>query len=513
MRFVLAHSTVRRREQAKADAQRRTHERLSRACYWSERRLVPAGVTHRMSSIDDLMDAGCEWERAYTLMRFPILRLLPYSRAQLDGIPVHELLMFTLHRHMGEQQARAATYFALNRFEGLGDSAPAMPARGLQCQWLLSIKRTFDEMEASDFAPPPPAQPRPGPVPPPVTTSRGGHAAAARVSGADESVEECSPTGVQLHGVPSPHLPPSPNLPPTPAAAPATVPVASPTMAGTAGTVPVASPASPRLPPSPSLPTAAASVAPGTVLVPSPTAPGTVPVLSTAPASPHFPPSPNLPPSPSAAPATVPVGSPTAPATVPVVEPGTGAGVGTAPGDAPTRAEPKLLELVGQGTYGVVYRGEYGGAAVAVKILSMQRETSEEVRHEIAMMRACQSEHIVAYRDAFHKMLDGRPTLWVVMEFAEHGSALDLIKRRGGTPLPEKAINWVCRNALAALHHMHSTTHAIHRDIKAANLLVMRDGIVKLADLGVAAQLQRTMSKRGTMIGTPHWSMRRAATT
>ena len=41
--------------------------------------------------------------------------------------------------------------------------------------------------------------------------------------------------------------------------------------------------------------------------------------------------------------------------------------------------------------------------------------------------------------------------------------------------------------------------------IQAANILLARGGHVKLADLGVAAQLYNTMSKRGTMIGTPHW--------
>ena len=164
----------------------------------------------------------------------------------------------------------------------------------------------------------------------------------------------------------------------------------------------------------------------------------------------------------------------------------------------------KLLDLIGQGTYGAVYRGLYRGATVAVKVLALHPETAEPVRREIAMMKACACPHIVGYIDAFHQMLDGRRTLHVVMELAELGSTLDIIRRRGA-PLPEAVVAWVCLGVLNALHYMHTVPHAIHRDVKAANVLVMRDGRVKLADLGVAAQLHRTMSRRGTMIGTPHW--------
>ena len=160
----------------------------------------------------------------------------------------------------------------------------------------------------------------------------------------------------------------------------------------------------------------------------------------------------------------------------------------------------ELDEPLGQGTYGVVYRGVARGH-VAVKILSLSVETPRRCRPRSGILRACACDHIVGYISA-RRALDGRQALWIVMELAEHGSTHDLMKRRGGA-LDEATVAWVCAGVLRALHHMHTVVRAIHRDVKAANVLVVRGGAIKLADLGVAAQLQRTLSKRGTMIGTP----------
>ena len=119
-------------------------------------------------------------------------------------------------------------------------------------------------------------------------------------------------------------------------------------------------------------------------------------------------------------------------------------------------------------------------------------------------MRECECEHIVAYLDAFIRQHEMRSTLWVVMEYCALGSTLDMMRRQGAA-LDEGVIQWVVASVLRGLEYMHTERKAIHRDMKAANVLITAAGDVKLADLGVAAQLFNTMSKRGTMIGTPHW--------
>jgi serine/threonine protein kinase len=101
----------------------------------------------------------------------------------------------------------------------------------------------------------------------------------------------------------------------------------------------------------------------------------------------------------------------------------------------------------------------------------------------------------------YHGWLFRDHSLWLVMEYCDSGSLADILKL---THLSELQIAAVSRSVLSSLSYVHSL-HRIHRDIKAANLLVTSNGEVKVCDFGIAVQLETDSSQRQSRIGTPYW--------
>ncbi|KAL2170963.1 hypothetical protein VTG60DRAFT_4225 [Thermothelomyces hinnuleus] len=161
----------------------------------------------------------------------------------------------------------------------------------------------------------------------------------------------------------------------------------------------------------------------------------------------------------------------------------------------------QVLEELGRGSFGVVYKGidKATGETVAIKHIDLEssEDDIQEIQQEISVLSTCASSYVTQYKASF---LRGHK-LWIVMEYLGGGSCLDLLK---SGIFNEAHIAIICRELLFGLDYLHSEGK-IHRDIKAANVLLSDSGKVKLADFGVAAQLTYMKSQRNTFVGTPFW--------
>ncbi|XP_028074259.1 serine/threonine-protein kinase BLUS1-like isoform X6 [Camellia sinensis] len=167
----------------------------------------------------------------------------------------------------------------------------------------------------------------------------------------------------------------------------------------------------------------------------------------------------------------------------------------------------KLLEEVGHGASATVHRAIYipFNQVVAVKCLDLDRCNSnlDDIRREAQTMSLIDHPNVISAYCSF--VVD--QNLWVVMPFMAEGSCLHLMKIAYSDGFEESAIGSILKETLKALEYLHQHGH-IHRDVKAGNILLDSNGMVKVADFGVSAcMFDRGDRKRSrnTFVGTPCW--------
>jgi len=164
-----------------------------------------------------------------------------------------------------------------------------------------------------------------------------------------------------------------------------------------------------------------------------------------------------------------------------------------------------FLESLGEGSFGKVKRARVKatGRDVAIKVLNLDEEP-ELLEKEIGIMAhlSTSSSYLVGFIGYFVN----KHEVAIVMEYCAAGAASELMEDEEGEqePLPENIIATICLHTLRGLNFLHKN-RSIHRDIKGCNLLVTEDGVCKLADFGIASQVDTMRSHRNTKIGTPYW--------
>ncbi|KAI5951881.1 KIC1 [Candida jiufengensis] len=162
----------------------------------------------------------------------------------------------------------------------------------------------------------------------------------------------------------------------------------------------------------------------------------------------------------------------------------------------------KRTEVIGRGKFGVVYKAYHKQTkqVYAIKVLNLDTEEEEilDVQQEIQFLTELKNVPNITH---YYGSILNDTKLWIVMDYCAGGSLRTLLKPG---VMEEKYIAIIVRELLLTLSAVHKLG-VIHRDLKAANVLISKEGNVQLCDFGVAAKISANATKRTTMAGTPYW--------
>ena len=154
----------------------------------------------------------------------------------------------------------------------------------------------------------------------------------------------------------------------------------------------------------------------------------------------------------------------------------------------------EIISVVGQGSFGKVYKARTGDKFVALKKI-LKNSSNEQIPittlREVQILRSLQHENVVKLLEVcWSKRSGSAGTFHLVLEFCDHD--LRALIRNPKVKFSLGEIKSVLQQLLRALHHVHANK-VMHRDVKPENVLVTTQGVVKLADFGLARSLPQTM--------------------
>ncbi|KAI5181228.1 negative regulator of the PHO system [Nematocida sp. AWRm80] len=152
-------------------------------------------------------------------------------------------------------------------------------------------------------------------------------------------------------------------------------------------------------------------------------------------------------------------------------------------------------DLLGYGTYSMVYKGQdmINNAIVALKIIKISEEEGmpNTALREISIMKTLSHKNILSILDVIHT----ETQLTIILEYAES----DLRKLlTSSAPINKKSLIQQLVTGVAYLHQ----EHIVHRDLKPQNILVTKEGVLKIADFGLARSFEIKMPSYSSEVVT-----------
>lgn len=167
----------------------------------------------------------------------------------------------------------------------------------------------------------------------------------------------------------------------------------------------------------------------------------------------------------------------------------------------------ELGDVIGTGVCAKVYRAldtDNNGRTVAIKIQRYEKDLITHINEEYRVLRDYSSHpNLPDFYGVYRKRGGDIDEIWFVLEFCEGGPVIDIIRslQTINKRINEDHIAFILRETAKAILHLHEN-NIIHRDVRGSNILMTREGEIKLCDFGLSRETKTTKGKRATCIGS-----------